>query len=54
MSSPPRYADLVYEGRWWSTEREALDAFVDRTQERVTGTVTPEALQGQRHHRRPA
>jgi argininosuccinate synthase len=35
----PRYADLVYEGRWWSLEREALDALVDRTQERVTGTV---------------
>ena len=33
----PRYADLVYEGRWWGTEREALDALVDRTQQRVTG-----------------
>ena len=36
----PRYADLVYEGRWWTTEREAYDAFVDITQQRVTGTVT--------------
>jgi argininosuccinate synthase len=35
----PRYADLVYEGRWWSLERDALDALVDRTQERVTGEV---------------
>lgn len=35
----PRYADLVYEGRWWSLEREALDALVDRTQVRVTGSV---------------
>jgi argininosuccinate synthase len=35
----PRYADLVYEGRWWSLEREAMDALVDRTQARVTGTV---------------
>jgi argininosuccinate synthase len=35
----PRYADLVYEGRWWSVEREAMDALVERTQERVTGTV---------------
>ncbi len=34
-----RYADLVYEGRWWSMEREALDAFVNQTQRRVTGTV---------------
>ena len=36
----PRYADLVYEGRWWTTERDAYDAFVDATQERVTGTIT--------------
>jgi argininosuccinate synthase len=36
----PRYADLVYEGRWWTTEREAYDAFVNVTQERVTGGVT--------------
>ncbi len=35
----PRYADLVYEGRWWTTEREAIDAFVNVTQERVTGEV---------------
>jgi argininosuccinate synthase len=35
----PRYADLVYEGRWWSVEREAMDALVERTQERVTGSV---------------
>jgi argininosuccinate lyase len=35
----PRYADLVYEGRWWSTEREAMDALVDTTQKRVTGEV---------------
>jgi argininosuccinate synthase len=35
----PRYADLVYEGRWWTTEREAYDAFVAVTQERVTGAV---------------
>ena len=35
----PRYADIVYEGRWWTTEREAYDAFVDVTQQRVTGSV---------------
>ena len=34
-----RYAALVYEGRWWSLEREALDALVNRTQAPVTGTV---------------
>ena len=34
-----RYADLVYEGRWWTTERLALDALVTVTQRRVTGSV---------------
>jgi argininosuccinate synthase len=42
----PRYADLVYEGRWWTTEREAYDAFVNATQERVTGTVTLRLYKG--------
>lgn len=41
-----RYADLVYDGRWWSTEREALDALVDRTQQRVTGTVRMKLYKG--------
>jgi argininosuccinate synthase len=36
----PRYADLVYEGRWWTTEREAYDAFVNATQERITGSIS--------------
>jgi argininosuccinate synthase len=42
----PRYADLVYEGRWWTTEREAYDAFVGVTQERVTGSVTLRLYKG--------
>jgi argininosuccinate synthase len=42
----PRYADLVYEGRWWTTEREAFDAFVAVTQERVTGSVTLRLFKG--------
>ena len=42
----PRYADLVYEGRWWTLEREALDALVDRTQQRVTGTVRLKLYRG--------
>ena len=42
----PRYADLVYEGRWWTTEREAYDAFVNVTQQRVSGTVTLRCLKG--------
>src|SRR5690348_16902987 len=42
----PRYADLVYEGRWWTTEREAYDAFVAVTQERVSGTVSLRLYKG--------
>ena len=42
----PRYADLVYEGRWWTTEREAYDAFVNVTQERVTGAVSLKLYKG--------
>jgi argininosuccinate synthase len=41
-----RYADLVYEGRWWSTEREALDALVNRTQQHVTGHVRLKLYKG--------
>ena len=35
-----KYADLVYNGLWFTPLREALDSFVSKTQERVTGTVT--------------
>ena len=35
----PRYADLVYEGRWWTTEKKAYDAFINVVQSRVTGTI---------------
>jgi argininosuccinate synthase len=42
----PRYADLVYEGRWWTTEREAYDAFVNTTQQRVTGTIILRLFKG--------
>lgn len=41
-----QYADLVYEGRWWSMEREALDAFVNQTQRQVTGTVRVRLYKG--------
>ena len=33
------YAELVYNGQWFTPLREALAAFVDKTQERVTGKV---------------
>ncbi|HEX6641457.1 MAG TPA: argininosuccinate synthase [Thermoanaerobaculia bacterium] len=42
----PRYADLVYEGRWWTTEREAMDALIDRTQQHVTGDVRLKLYRG--------
>jgi argininosuccinate synthase len=34
-----RYAELVYDGLWFSPLRDALDAFVDASQEHVTGEV---------------
>ncbi len=34
-----RWTELVYEGRWFSPAREAIDAFVDSTQALVTGDV---------------
>jgi argininosuccinate synthase len=40
------YADLVYEGRWWTTERESYDAFVSVTQQYVSGTVTLKLYKG--------
>ena len=35
----PRYAELIYNGYWWSPEREALQALIDQTQTPVNGTV---------------
>ena len=36
----------MYEGRWWTTERDAYDAFVNDVQERVTGTVSLRLFKG--------
>src|SRR5881296_687253 len=41
-----RYADLVYDGRWWTPEREALDAAVTATPQTVTGTVRLKLYKG--------
>lgn len=41
-----KYAELVYNGLWFTPLREALDAFVARTQERVTGTVKLKLYKG--------
>ncbi|MBR7123034.1 MAG: argininosuccinate synthase [Oscillospiraceae bacterium] len=40
------YAELVYNGQWFTPLREALAAFVDKTQERVTGTVKLKLYKG--------
>ncbi len=41
-----RYADLVYNGLWFTPLREAFDAFVAKTQEHVTGTITLSLYKG--------
>ena len=43
----PVYADLVYNGQWFSPLKEALDAFVNKTQEVVTGEVKVKLYKGQ-------
>jgi argininosuccinate synthase len=40
------FADVVYNGQWYTPLREALSAFVDKTQERVTGTVKLKLYKG--------
>ncbi|QMT60100.1 argininosuccinate synthase [Legionella sp. PC997] len=40
------YANLVYEGRWFSQAKNALDALIDVTQEHMTGTVTVQLYKG--------
>ncbi len=34
-----KFADMIYEGKWYCPLREALQAFIEKTQERVTGEV---------------
>ena len=41
-----KYGELVYNGLWFTTMREALDAFVDKTQETVTGSVKLKLYKG--------
>ena len=42
----PRYAELIYDGFWWSPEREMLQAAIDETQKSVTGTVRLKLYKG--------
>jgi argininosuccinate synthase len=42
----PRYAELIYNGFWFSPEREMLQALIDKSQEFVTGTVMLKLYKG--------
>ncbi len=42
----PRYAELIYNGMWFSPEREMLQALIDKSQEAVTGDVRLELYKG--------
>ncbi len=42
----PRYAELIYNGYWYSPEREMLQAAIDHSQELVTGTVRLKLYKG--------
>ena len=42
----PRYAKLIYNGFWFSPEREMLQALIDKSQEKVTGTVRLKLYKG--------
>jgi argininosuccinate synthase len=42
----PRYAELIYNGFWWSPERAALQALINKTQENVSGLVRLKLYKG--------
>ena len=42
----PRYAELIYNGLWFSPEREMLQKAIDKSQENVTGTVRLKLYKG--------
>jgi argininosuccinate synthase len=42
----PRYAELIYNGFWFSPEREMLQALIDKSQEHVAGTVRMKLYKG--------
>jgi hypothetical protein len=42
----PRYAELIYNGFWFSPEREMLQALIDKAQEHVSGTVRVKLYKG--------
>jgi len=42
----PRYAELIYNGYWWSPERKMLQAAIDETQQHVNGVVRVKLYKG--------
>jgi argininosuccinate synthase len=42
----PRYAELIYYGFWYAPEREALQALIDQSQEKISGTVRLKLYKG--------
>ena len=42
----PRYASVIYNGYWWSPEREMLQAMIDKSQQNVNGTVRVKLYKG--------
>jgi argininosuccinate synthase len=42
----PQYAELIYNGYWFSPERDMLQALIDKSQEHVTGTVRIKLYKG--------
>ncbi|MFC4161492.1 argininosuccinate synthase [Chitinimonas lacunae] len=42
----PRYAELIYNGYWWSPERRAIQALIDQTQQFVNGWVRLKLYKG--------
>ena len=42
----PKYSELIYNGFWYAPEREALQAFIDKSQEKVSGVVRVKLYKG--------
>lgn len=42
----PKYAELIYNGYWWTLERKMLQALIDKSQENINGTVCAKLYKG--------
>ncbi|QXK91968.1 argininosuccinate synthase [Neoehrlichia mikurensis] len=42
----PKYAKLIYNGYWWTIERKMLQALIDKSQEKVNGTICLKLYKG--------